>query len=69
MLDDGADMNPPMAYVAPKDLLVVEGCPSSRQERSTHVAQYQLEHLQPDAVRRATERPGLKAQYARQQES
>lgn len=69
MLGDEVDMNPPTAYVAPKDLLVVEGCPSSRRERSTHAVQYRLEHLQPDAAQRVTERQDRKAQYARRQES
>ena len=69
MLDDEADMNPPTAYVAPKDLLVVEGYPSSRQGRSTRAVQYQPERLQPAVVQRETARQGPKALYARQREN
>lgn len=69
MSDGATDTILLTAYVAPKDLLVVEGYPSSRQGRSTRAVQYPLERLQPAVVQRETARQGPKALYARQREN
>ena len=62
-------MTLPMAYVEPKGLLVVEGCPSSRPARSTHAVQYLQEHLPLTVAQQATVHQGLTGQDAMRPES
>ena len=69
MSDGATDTILLTAYVAPKDSLVVEDYPLSRQERNTHAGQYPPKRLQPVVAQRVTVHQDPIARYVRQQEN